>query len=339
MLFRQVLNTLFTQVKACLWLMVSLFSLSAHGLWQSETQHIMGTEINLTLWHESTSVREKAIQAVMAKMNEIDENFSPYKESSALAQLNKKAAITAQPLSDEFVFLIDKSLYFSKMSAGAFDITFASLGWYYDYREKKKPSAELKKKLLPAINYRYLALDKKRKMLSYRHPNLRIDLGGLAKGYAVDQSVEILQRFGVKNASVSAGGDSRVLGDRRGRPWLVGIKNPRQGNKDDITVIKLPLTDTAISTSGDYERYFIDESSGEHIHHILNPKTGDSAREVVSVTVLGDQGVNTDPLSTSIFVLGVEQGLALADRMPGYDCIIIDKFGKVHYSAGLTSAN
>src|SRR5690606_4700364 len=118
--------------------------------------------------------------------------------------------------------------------------------------------------------------------------------------------------------------------------WLVGIKNPRADpNSKAEPIIYLPLADTAVSTSGDYERYFIDEESGERVHHIINPKTGASANGVISVTVLADKGLDSDPLSTTVFVLGVESGLNLVNGLQGVDCVVIDADGQVHYSAGL----
>src|SRR5690606_5680450 len=120
--------------------------------------------------------------------------------------------------------------------------------------------------------------------------------GGIAKGYAVDRGVAILREHGVRHATLSAGGDSRVLGDKRGQPWLVGVRNPRKGA--DSVAITLPLVDTAISTSGDYERFFIDAATGERVHHILNPQTGRSVAGITSVSVIGPQGFDTDPLST-----------------------------------------
>jgi thiamine biosynthesis lipoprotein len=132
------------------------------------------------------------------------------------------------------------------------------------------------------------------------------------------------------HASLSAGGDSRVLGDKRGRPWLVGIKNPRA----DAVAISLPLDNVAVSTSGDYERYFIADS-GERVHHIINPRTGKSTSGVNSVTIIGPQGFDTDPLSTSVFVMGPEKGLALINKLPGFDAVIITSQGKVLYSQGL----
>lgn len=304
--------------------------------WLQDTQAIMGTEVSVTVWHQDAKAGETAIAAVMADMRRIDATYSPYKESSELAHVNAVASKQAVALSPEFSRLVERALHYSEISGGAFDITFASLGWFYDYRGKKKPAAEQYKTLLPAINYRFLNFDPKRRTLAFTHPNVRIDLGGIAKGYAVDRAIEILRKHGISHASVSAGGDSRLLGDRRGRPWLIGIKNPRQQGPDDRTVVlTMPLNDVAVSTSGDYERYFVDETTGEWVHHILNPKTGKSAHGVISVTILGPRGLDTDALSTTVFVLGIEEGLALLAQLPGFDGVIIDANGKVHYSEGL----
>lgn len=305
--------------------------------WYSDTQAIMGTEVSLTFWHQDKDLAARALADSMAEMRRIDRQLSPYKEDSELSKINRLAAQQPQRLSKELLFLVDKSLYFSRLSDGAFDITFASLGWYYDYRGKKQPSEGQRASLLPAVNYQLLKLDKSSQSLFYQHEDVRIDLGGIAKGYAVDRVVNLLASLGVKEATVSAGGDSRVLGDKFGKQWLIGIKNPR-GPQEQAAIV-LPLSNTAVSTSGDYERYFIDEESGERVHHILNPRTGKSTRSVASVTVLGPQGADTDPLSTSIFVLGVNRGLDLVNKLDNFDCIIIDLAGKVHYSRGLMPPN
>lgn len=310
-------------------------SIPVQAEWYSEKAAIMGTEVNVTVWHESESLAQQAIADVMQEMHRVDNTLSPYKESSDLSQLNREAGKKPQKISDELVFLVDKSLYFSRVSSGAFDITYASLGRYYDYRKKQKPSEKVRKELLAAIDYRHLQLDRKNKTLFYQNPHVYVDLGGIAKGYAVDRAALILQKYGIQHASVSAGGDSRVIGDRRGRPWVVGIKNPRMSEASpQASVIRMPLEDVAVSTSGDYERFFIDDD-GQRIHHILNPKTGKSASGVVSVTILGELGVDTDPLSTTVFVQGVEKGLALINKIQGFDCVIIDSNGQAHYSQGL----
>lgn len=296
----------------------------------------MGTNISITFWHEDSQVADGLLVQGMAEMRRLNQTLSPWIEQSELARVNRLAAEKPQAVSNELIFLVDKSLYFSQVSKGAFDITFASVGWYYDYREEKQPSDKERNALLPAINYRWLDVNRSQQTIAFKHKNVRIDLGGIAKGYAVDRVAAQLLKAGVKHATISAGGDSRILGDKRGRPWMVGIKNPRNGGKEgNDTAIVLPLENTAISTSGDYERYFIDSETGERIHHIINPKTGKSAQGVVSVTILGPSGSDTDPMSTTVFVLGVEKGLALVNRFPDFDAVIIDSVGKVHYSNGL----
>jgi len=292
----------------------------------------MGTRITVTLWQgqDNEGKANLAFNAIFDEMDRIDQTYSPYIETSELYRLNKLAAIAPQPITAEMYLLLNKAQWISQNTDGAFDITFASVGHLYNYRESKQPTAKQREQQRPAIDYRWIELAKE--TVYFKHPNVVIDLGGIAKGYAADRAIAIMRQFGISHGSVSAGGDSRLLGDRRGRPWLVGIKNPR--DKDKIA-ISLPLADTAVSTSGDYERFFIDPKSGERIHHIINPRSGQSARGIASVTVLGDVGLNADPLSTSVFVMGVTKGLELINRLPKIDAIIIDTAGKVYYSQNL----
>jgi FAD:protein FMN transferase len=316
-------------------LLAGLVSIEANAQWLSDKQSIMGTEVSVTLWCDDEAKGKAAISVVMQDMRAVDTQFSPYIPTSELAQINLKAAEQTLSISQEMAFLIDKSLYYSKLSQGAFDITFASVGWFYNYRKNVSPSDKQRLALLPAINYHWLVFDKDKRTLHFSHKNVRIDLGGIAKGYAVDRAIELLKARGITHATVSAGGDSRLLGDKMGQPWRIGIKNPRPHSDTDGVITLLPLSDSAVSTSGDYERFFIDKTTGERVHHIINPKTGKSASEVMSVTILGPLGVDTDALSTSVFVLGVKEGLALINRLPGFDTIIIDKQGKAFYSQGL----
>jgi len=316
----------------CLSLLIA--SQSCLAKWHGDEQDIMGTRVSVALWLEDDQKAEQAVAAVMAEMRRIDEHFSPYIETSELYRANQLApkASAKNPLSisPELAAIIDKANHYSELSGGAFDITFASLARFYDYRKKLSPSEQQREALLPAINYRLIHLDIKNNTLWFEHPKVYIDLGGIAKGYAVDKAIDIVQSYGVKHASVTAGGDSRVIGDKFGRPWMIGIKNPRA----DAVAITLPLVDVAVSTSGDYERYFIDDK-GERVHHIINPRTGKSTNGVNSVTIIGPLGFDTDPLSTTVFVMGAEKGMALINSLPGFDAVIINSEGKVSYSQGL----
>jgi thiamine biosynthesis lipoprotein len=146
----------------------------------------------------------------------------------------------------------------------------------------------------------------------------------------VERGANILRLNDVQHAIVTAGGDSRLLGDRRGQPWMVGIRDPRN---DGQVAISVPLEDEAISTSGDYERYF--EEGDVRYHHIIRPSTGAPAGGVHSATVFGPDAVITDALSTSVFVMGVDRGLRLIGTLPDYESIVIDSLGRIYYSDGL----
>ncbi|MES9977953.1 MAG: FAD:protein FMN transferase [Candidatus Thiodiazotropha sp. 6PLUC5] len=182
------------------------------------------------------------------------------------------------------------------------------------------------------IDYRHILLKPEEQSVMFRKRGVRIDLGGIAKGYAVDKGIELLRERGIEHALISAGGDSRLIGDHQGRPWHIGIQAPR--NREAMAAV-LPLSDSAISTSGDYERFF--EAEGIRYHHIITPKTGSSAREVQSVTILGPNATRTDALSTSIFVLGAKAGMAMVNRLDDIEAVIIDNQGQLLSSDGLES--
>ncbi|KXI27164.1 FAD:protein FMN transferase [Paraglaciecola hydrolytica] len=304
------------------------FSLSA--AWYQDKQGIMGTNIQVEVWSDDVQLGQQATQAVMVEMERINQLMSPYIASSELSILNENAAQRPVKVSKELFELIALSIELSKETQGAFDITFASVGYLYDYRQQHKPSEEQVSSLLEAINFRHLLLDSQQQTIFYQHPKVKIDLGGIAKGHAVDNAIAILQAMGIQHALVTAGGDTRLLGDRRGKPWMVGIRDPRHADKQAVI---LPLADIALSTSGDYERYF--EQDGQRYHHILSPKSGHSSYEVQSVSIIGPSSTLNDALSTAVFVLGVQQGMDLLNRTPGYDGIIVDNQRKLHYSEDL----
>ena len=297
--------------------------------WHSSTEAIMGTRVHAEIWNEDAQAAQGALAAVMTEMRRIDELMSPYKNDSELSRLNQSGYAQPTTVSRELFELLQRSNQISELSDGAFDITYASAGRFYDYREGKKPSDAQLAKTIRAIDYGHLQLDASRYTVRYTHEGVYVDLGGIAKGYAVDRCIELLLARGINQAMVSAGGDSRILGDRLGQPWSVGIKDPRS----DAMIAVLPLENTAVSTSGDYERFFIED--GVRYHHIIDPGTGESSYASRSVTVLGSEATFTDALATSVFILGVSKGLALINRLSGIDAVIIDDDGKLHFSDDL----
>lgn len=290
----------------------------------------MGTAVTVELWHDDAVQGRALVEQALTEMRRIDALMSTYKADSEVSQVNKRAAQEPVPVSSELFALIGKALDYSALTHGAFDITYASAGYLYDFRTGKHPDAAQLAAAVPDINWHFVQLDRAHSSVQFLHEGVRIDLGGIAKGYAVDRCIERLIHAGVPDALVSAGGDTRVIGKRRDHPWNVGIRDPRKRN-DLVSVI--PLENAAISTSGDYERFF--EENGVRYHHILDPGTGDSARVLHSASIIATLATDTDALSTSVFVLGVEKGLQLINSLPDTEAILIDNQGLLHFSDGL----
>lgn len=302
--------------------------------WLVREEVAMGTSIRVELWAEDAGRAEAACAAVMAEMHRIDRSYSPHRADSELSRINRDAGSGAVPVSDETLRLLKQAQTFSLLSDGAFDITYASAGQHYDYRAGIAPDAATLARARTSIGYRHLQIDAEAKTVRFALPGMRIDLGGFAKGHAVDNATALLRQRGIAHATVAAGGDSRVIGDRRGRPWTIGIRDPRRAGQ---VVAVVPLEDVAISTSGDYERFF--ERDGMRCHHLIDPATGRSATGVRSATILADDGLTAEGLSKSVFVLGAERGLALVEAMTGVDAVVIDARGALHFSSGLLHAD
>ena len=313
---------------------IGVISTVVNAEWVVRDANIMGTTIHAEVWHEELATAEKAADMVLQTMEEINQSMSPYIESSELSLVNREAASKVLPISPALYSVIDQSLGYSTKTAGAFDITFASVGYLYNYRESIRPDQAQLDEQLAGVNFQHIELGESDNTIHFKRDGVRIDLGGIAKGYAVDLAVERAQKLGIEHISVTAGGDTRILGDRLGRPWIIGIRHPM--NKEKV-IAKIPLVNEALSTSGDYERYF--DEDGVRYHHIIDPKTGDSARSVRSVTILGPRAIDTDALSTSVFVMGPIKGLQLLESLQGIEGIIVDKQGNLLFSSGLKNVD
>ena len=316
-------------VKLATLLLLSL-SFPAVADWFGDARPMMGTEVSIYLWSDDPEVGESLLDEVFQEAARIDRLMSTYKGDSEISKINRLAADSTMEVGKELFALIRQSIEISRLTDGAFDITYDSVGQHYDFRQHQRPDEGTVAAELENIDFRFLQLDDDAETIFFRKKGVRINLGGIAKGYVVERGIALLRERGITSAVVTAGGDSRLLGDRRGRPWMIGIRDPRV---DGEVAISVPLQDEAISTSGDYERFF--DEDGVRYHHIIHPGTGTPVGGVHSATVFGPDAVVTDALSTSVFVMGVDKGLRLIATLPEYESIVIDADGRVYYSDGL----
>lgn len=303
--------------------------------WVSTEWNGMGTRFSIEIFSSKKYDVNKLMTSAKREAVRIEQMMSSYSESSEVSLINKTGYLEPVTVSKELLMVLKKAHYYSEVTQGAFDVTYASVGYLYDLRNEIVPSQSEIDSSIKGINYRYVVIDEKLSTVSLTSKDTRIDLGGIAKGYTVDQIAKLLITSGIEHGIVTAGGDSRIIGDRNGRPWMIGIKDPRsvQYSSEHEVAVTLPLADTALSTSGDYERFFI--KGGERFHHILSPASGKSARKVQSVSILAPNSIDADALSTAVFVMGVDEGVKLVESITNTEVIIIDQHRKMHFSSGL----
>jgi len=307
-----------------------LLPAAARAEWITREEAIMGTRCAVELWSDDAAKGQAGISSVFDDMRRIDRLMSTWKEDTEISLVNREGGKHPVKISEELFRLLQESVKYSELTHGAFDITYASVGYLYDFKKGVHPDQKTIAAALPGINWRHMVLDEKNFTVFFTRPGMRIDLGGIAKGYSVDRGIEILQKQGFTRAMVNAGGDTRIIGDRFGKPWVVGVRDPDHEGK---TFLRIPLTDTAFSTSGDYERYF--DENGKRFHHIIDPKTGDSARKCRSVTIISGTATRTDALTKSVFIMGPEAGIEFINTLPDVDAVAVAPDGKVFYSKGL----
>jgi thiamine biosynthesis lipoprotein len=271
-----------------------------------------------------------AIDLALDRMQEVDVKFNSHNPKSPVYAFNHEG----RPISDpEIVSVAAMALQIARESNGAFDITIAPLlelwGFYGD--APHLPQDQEIKACLRRIGFQYLLI--KNQELQKTKDDVEIDLGGIAKGYAVGEAVKVLREKGVTSAVIDAGGDVYALGNRGGKPWKVGIKDPRGG--EDLLGY-LEVEDLAVMGSGDYERFF--EKDGKRYHHIFDPKTGYPTEGLRGSTLIYPDPTAADAWNTAIFVLGPEKGLELAEKTPEMEVIMVTKSGEVLYTSGLRNA-
>jgi thiamine biosynthesis lipoprotein len=295
----------------------------------------MGTEIQLTAWTANDAHAESAFANVFQEFDRLDDLMTVWKDTSDIARLNAAAGEHPVPVSADVREALDIAHQVSDWTTGRFDVTFGALSglWKFDYQDKDDSIPDHREvlKRLPLVNYRDLVVDDRAGTAFLTRKGMRANLGGIGKGYAVDRAAAILRRSGLADFMIQAGGDLYVGGRRGGRPWRLGIRDPR-GPADRIFAA-IDLSDSTFSTSGDYERFFMKD--GRRYHHILDLSTGEPARLCRSVTLVTDRAVIADALAKGVFILGPQAGLALIERLPHVQGVIVGANNEVLVSSGL----
>jgi thiamine biosynthesis lipoprotein len=294
-------------------------------------QVAMGTVIEITLIGDDEGAANKAVLQAFQEIKRIETLMSPWLDSSDVIRINRSAGEGWAKVSPETMEVIKKAQEISELSEGSFDITVGPLTQLWRMAREKgiPPSTKDVKEKLDLVNFRDVSIHREGKVF-LKKKGMAVDLGGIAKGYAVDRAFELLRSLGYKNLIVNAGGDLRVGGTKNNQPWSIGIQDPRVSQK---IMAKVLVSDTAVATSGDYEKFFIHQD--KRYHHIFNPKDGFPTEGCQSVTVVCKDGITADALATAVFVLGPEKGYALCQRLEGVECLIVDKEGRIIFSPGL----
>ena len=297
---------------------------------------VMGTRVTVSIWTDDEEQAAQAAGAVFDEIRRIDRLMTTWLADSVVSRINAAAGTRAGAVKvdDEVLAVIRKAQEVSALTGGAFDITvgvFQGLWKFDEDRDGSIPDPAAVRERLPLLGYQKVLVDSAKKTVRLRTKGMRITLGGIAKGYAVDRAVALLGRRGLIDFMIQAGGDLYVSGRRGDRAWRVGIRDPR-GSRDSTFAI-VELQDRTFSTSGDYERSVIKD--GVRYHHILDPATGNPANRSRSVTVMAADATTADAWSTALFVLGVEKGMALVEKTPGMEAVFVDAANQVHISSGL----
>lgn len=294
-----------------------------------DSKIIMGTVVEVTVAHGSEVTARMAIDQAMQTIQEIDEIMSPYKPESVISRINRDAASGNIDVGKDVFALIKDSIALSRESHGAFDITLLPIMalWGFDQGGQVPDSQKIADNL-KLVGFEKLDLDDNNHSVGFKVPGMGLDLGAIAKGWAVDRAMEKIRSLGITDAIIDAGGDLRVIGSRPGKKfWRIGVQHPRE---QGALVATFDLRDTAIVTSGDYERYFV--ADGIRYHHILDPGTGFPARGCQSVTVLAATTAEADACATAAFVLGPEKGLSFLRSRPGVRGLIVGADGALHWT-------
>jgi len=294
-----------------------------------QTRSIMDTTVTIAVYAPDENEAKEAIDNSFGEIEKVDSLMSPSKEDSQLNLLNKEGKL--QGADPAFTYVLERSVYYSETSEGAFDVSiqpvldlwknkFSPGGTY------QPPTPGELNETLKLVNYSEIRIEDGNVTLK---PGMKVAVGGIAKGYAVDMAIESLKAGGIENAFVNAGGDGKYIGRKPdGSAWIVGLQNPDK-NEEYLTAIK--AEDVAVATSGNYERYFNESAK---VSHISDPRTGYPSTSLISSTVIAKDAIDADAFATAVFVMGEEEGLEMIENVDGVECLIITEDRRLVYSSG-----
>lgn len=298
----------------------------------TRTELIMGTVVKVTLYENGS---EEILDKVFERVKEIESLVSINQDNTELDKLNENAGIKPVKLSDTSFEIIEKALYYSEISNGEYDLTIGPLVklWSIGLPEAKVPTQEEIDETIKKIDYSKVQLNKDTKEVFLEEKGMLLDLGSIAKGYAADEIVKILNEENIDSAIIDLGGNIYALGLKEGnRNWKIGIQNPYDERGRIIGALE--VSNKTVVTSGVYERYI--EQDGEKYHHILNPSTGyPYETEIAGVSIISDKSIDGDALSTLIFTKGLEEGLEFVENIDGVDAIFVTNDKEVYVTKGL----
>ena len=308
---------------------LSSFSVAAQEI-HKRTLLLMGSRFEITVVAKDAEAAQAHINTAIEEITRIEHLISSWNAASQTSEINRNAGIKPVKVDEELFTLIGRCVELSKLTNGAFDISFASMDkiWKFDGSMTEMPSEEKIKHSVAGVGYKNIILDPENFTVFLKLPEMKIGFGAIGKGYAADKAKALLQRYGVKAGIINAAGDMNTWGKQPdGTHWKVAITNPMNKNK---AFAILPLDEGAVVTSGNYEKYVM--FNGKRYTHIIDPRTGYPSIGIISATVFAPKAELADAIATSIFVMGIDTGLDFINQIPKIECILIDDAGKIYTS-------
>ena len=295
---------------------------------------LMGNRFEISVVADDPAWAEEQIDAAVEEIARIERLLTTYSEDSETSLVNRSAGLAPVAVSPETFSLIERSIRISRLTQGAFDISYGSVDkklWNFDTTMTSLPDAETAKKMVRLIDYRNIALDRHSGTVFLKQAGMRIGFGGIGKGYAADRARELLRRRGVASGIINASGDLAVWGVQPdGRPWTIGVVHP---DASDQPFSYMQLSDMAVATSGNYEKFVT--IGGKRYSHTIDPRTGLPVAGIKSVTIIAPYAEIADAMATPVMIMGIRAGMHMIDQIKDVECILIDDDNHIYTSANI----